>query len=29
MVEAYLKAMDWDPVTATPSRERMEQLGLT
>jgi aldehyde:ferredoxin oxidoreductase len=26
--DAYLKFMDWDPVTAKPSRERLEALGL-
>ena len=27
--DAYLKVMDWDPVTAKPSRERLEALGLS
>lgn len=28
MVSDYLKVMDWDPVTAKPSKTRLEQLGL-
>jgi aldehyde:ferredoxin oxidoreductase len=26
--DAYLKFMDWDPVTAQPSEERLDKLGL-
>jgi aldehyde:ferredoxin oxidoreductase len=28
MVEEYLKVMDWDPITAMPSPERLTRLGL-
>ncbi len=27
--DAYLKVMAWDPETAMPSSERLEQLGLS
>jgi aldehyde:ferredoxin oxidoreductase len=28
LVNEYLKVMDWDPVTAKPSAERLRELGL-
>jgi aldehyde:ferredoxin oxidoreductase len=28
LINEYLKAMDWDPVTAKPSAKRLQELGL-